>query len=60
MKKQRNQHEWGFMGNDTKGRGDLAYCELCKKWSWTYEKDLFKMKSEDYQKMIDTEEVIGI
>lgn len=57
----KNQHEWGFMGNDTKGRGDLAYCDLCKRWKWIFEpKKLFKLSSEAYRKMIDAGEIYGV
>ena len=47
------------MGNDTKGRGDLAYCDLCNQWRWSDGK-LFKMSSEKYQQMIDSGEIYGV
>ena len=57
--KQKNQHEWGFMGNDTKGRGDLAYCPLCNQWVWTDGKP-FKMSKEEYLEMVKSGEVYGV
>ncbi len=60
----RFEHEWSFMANSkTKGNGDLAYCELCKQWTW-FDGKPFKMSWEEYTRMhkageIDASEVLG-
>lgn len=52
------QHNFCFMGNDTKGRGDLAYCDLCNMWKWSDGK-LFKMKPEKHGEMLKSGEITG-
>lgn len=46
------------MGNDTKGRGDLAYCDLCDTWKWSDGKK-FKMKGEKHGEMLASGEITG-
>ena len=66
MKK--NQHEWGFMGNEVgnKHTGDLIYCPLCNQWSWsdrdanTGKEILFKMSRKKYEEMIKNNEIDGV
>lgn len=59
MENKKKQHEWNFMGNSAKGRGDLAYCSLCDQWKWGDGK-LFKMDKHKYQNMIVDSEIKGI
>ena len=54
-----NKHEFSFMGNDTKGRGDLEYCALCNQWRWS-DGLLFKMSTRKYLLMVNSNEVTGI
>lgn len=54
----KKEHNWCFMGNDTKGRGDLAYCDLCDTWKWSDGKK-FKMKGEKHGEMLASGEITG-
>jgi hypothetical protein len=65
----RFEHEWGFMANHgSNGKGELAYCDLCKQWKWfDGERDSkpFKMSQDEFQRMheageIDATESLGI
>lgn len=56
----KKEHQWFFMGNDTKGRGDLQHCDLCNRWAWSSDyKKMFKLSPEQFQKMLDTKEITG-